>query len=354
MPVHKLDIEEFLLESNGKPVLDVRSPKEYDKAHIPGAVSLPLFDDEERAAIGTLYKQEGREKAVRAGLDFFSGRMKEIELQAMQAFSGMEGREEPVFYIHCWRGGMRSGAVAWLLGLFGYKVFVLADGYKAFRRWVLAQFEKEVSLKILGGYTGSGKTEILDELRKQNHRVIDLEGIANHKGSAFGSLGMPAQPTQEMFENLLAVELWKNRQMASEEEIWMEDESRHIGKLFIPNPLWDQMRKSPVYFLDIPLQERLSHILKGYGEFDKELLMGCVRKITKRLGGLNTKNALKFIEENNIRSAFEILLEYYDKMYEHSLILHKENGIELHKVRAPNVDIGNAFHLVASISEVSK
>ncbi len=342
MPVRKLDIEDFLLKSKGHALLDVRSPKEYEKAHIPGAASLPLFNDEERAVIGTLYKQEGREKAVKAGLDFFSGRMKEIESQAMQIFSEMGGKGEPVFFVHCWRGGMRSGAVAWLLGLFGYKVFVLSDGYKAFRRWALAQFEKEVDLRILGGYTGSGKTEVLEELKNQNRKVIDLERLACHKGSAFGALGMPCQPSQEMFENLLAIELWNNEQIASTEGVWMEDESRHIGKLFIPNSLWNQMRRSPVYFLDIPLQERLEHIMKGYGKFDKESLIGSVRKITKRLGGLNTKKAIDFIEENNVKAAFEILLEYYDKMYEHSLVLHKENNIVLHKISTPNVDINNA------------
>lgn len=342
MPVQKLNIEEFLLKSKGYPVLDVRSPKEYQQAHIPGAFSLPLFDDEQRAVIGTLYKQQGREEAVRAGLDYFSERMKQIESLAMQAFAELNRNDDPVFFVHCWRGGMRSGAVAWLLSLFGYKVYVLTDGYKSFRRWTLEQFEKKADIRILGGFTGSGKTEILDELRKRNEKVIDLENLANHKGSAFGSLGMPAQPSQEMFENLLAVELWQNRDSKVNGSIWMEDESRHIGRLFIPNPLWETMRNSPLYFIDIPMEKRLEHIISGYGCFDKNLLTESVKRITKRLGGLNTKNAIQFIEDGNIKEAFRILLAYYDKMYQHSLDMHKEIDIALHKITASDVDVNNA------------
>lgn len=210
MPIVQTDIENFLKHSVGFPLIDVRSPSEYAHAHIPGAVSIPLFSDEERKIIGTAYKQQGREVAVNEGLDFFSKRLKQIQPEALKLFHKSEENENPVFYIHCWRGGMRSGAVAWLLSLYGYKVVVLKGGYKSFRNWVLAQFEKEYSFKILGGFTGSGKTEVLNELAQLGEKTIDLEMLAHHKGSAFGSLGMPAQPSEEMFENKLAVSLWKN------------------------------------------------------------------------------------------------------------------------------------------------
>ena len=179
---------------------------------------------------------------------------------------------------------------------------------------------------------------------EMNQSVIDLEGLACHKGSAFGSLGMPEQPSQEMFENLLAIELWSS--VANSTDIWLEDESRHIGKSHIPNIIWEKMRVSPLYFIDIPFPKRLDYIVQEYGIYDRENLKSSVRKIEKRLGGLNTKNALQFIDENNVKAAFEILLKYYDKLYQKSLEKHLENGIELHKISSLDVDKSNAALLL--------
>src|SRR5665647_934776 len=199
MPIEPINIENFLTLSRKIPVLDVRSPGEYTQAHIPGAFTLPLFSDEQRKIIGTAYKKESRQIAVNIGLNYFSERMKKIppevinticDWQKARGFSSSaSGAGGTDLLIHCWRGGMRSGAVAWLLNLYGYKIYVLKGGYKSFRNWVLAQFEKKYFFKILGGYTGSGKTEILKEMQRQGKRVIDLEGLAHHKGSAFGALG---------------------------------------------------------------------------------------------------------------------------------------------------------------------
>jgi tRNA 2-selenouridine synthase len=208
---------------------------------------------------------------------------------------------------------MRSGAVAWLLDMYGFKVYTLAGGYKAFRNWVLKQFEKAYNLKILGGYTGSGKTVVLQELKKKNYRVIDLENLANHKGSAFGAIGEKPQPSQEMFENLLALELF--RKISPTAGIWLEDESQRIGRLIIPNSFWEKMRDSPVYFLDIPFEERLDYLVTTYGNFEKEKLAEAIERIQKRLGGLETKTALNLLSEGNIRDCFSILLKYYDKLY---------------------------------------
>ncbi|MEO8821650.1 MAG: tRNA 2-selenouridine(34) synthase MnmH, partial [Ginsengibacter sp.] len=309
MAIEKIDIESFLKLSETFPILDVRSPGEYLHAHIPGAVSVPLFTDEQRKIIGTAYKKESRQKAVNIGLGYFSERMKTIPgevLQIMEEFKDKGDVYQSGILLHCWRGGMRSDAVAWLLNLFGYKVFLLKGGYKFFRRWVLQQFEKEYSLRIIGGYTGSGKTEILNELKLRNKKMIDLEGLANHRGSAFGALGQKPQPSTELFENLLALELWKlsenqnndNAQTKNEDkDIWVEDESAHIGTVGIPKIFWLQMRKSKLYFLDIPFEERLKNVVKVYGDFEKQKLTECVLKIQKRLGGLDTKNTLQFINE---------------------------------------------------------
>ncbi len=305
MAAEKINIENFLKLAEEYPVIDVRSPGEFNHAQIPGAYSLPLFTDEERKIVGTTYKQQSREAAIKIGLDFFGIKMKKMVEEA-------ESLKNKTVLVHCWRGGMRSGAIAWLLDMYGFKVYTLSGGYKAFRNWVLKQFDAAYNLKILGGYTGSGKTVVLQELTSKNYPVIDLEKLANHKGSAFGAIGEKPQPSQEMFENFLAAELFKKSSLA---EIWLEDESQRIGKMIIPNSFWEKMRTSPVYFLDIPFEERLNYLITTYGNFEKEKLGEAIERIQKRLGGLETKTAKNFLAENNIRDCFSILLKYYDKLY---------------------------------------
>lgn len=354
MPVEKIDLEKFLKLSQKVPILDVRSPLEFKHAHIPGAYSVPIFTDEQRGIIGTAYKKEGRPVAVDIGLGFFSESMKTITAEAINiskdyAISPSENKE---FLIHCWRGGMRSDAVAWLLSLYGYKIYVLTGGYKTFRSWALSQFEKKYSLKILGGYTGSGKTDILKELKRKGMAVIDLEYLANHKGSAFGSLGEKPQPTSEMFENLLAIELLKIQNIGEKypinniKEIWIEDESVHIGTVGIPKTFWQQMRNSPLFFLDIPFEERVNYIVNNYGLFDKQDLTACILKIQKRLGGLYTKNAINFLQENNLKDTFSILLKYYDKLYSKSLNNRDNLQAFLNKVTCTKVENSNAEKLI--------
>ena len=236
---------------------------------------------------------------------------------------------------------MRSAGVAWLLDLYGFKVYTLVGGYKSFRKWVLKQFEKTYSLKILGGYTGSGKTFLLQELQKSGQPVIDLEELANHKGSAFGALGEKPQPTQEMFENLLAKELSES----TCSEIWIEDESQRIGVINIPHPFWNSMRSSPIYFIDIPFEERLKHIISQYGNFDKEKLADAIMRIQKRLGGLETKTAINFLLENNVEESFRILLTYYDKLYAKSLKNRENFEALLNIIPCESVTIQNADKL---------
>ena len=235
---------------------------------------------------------------------------------------------------------MRSAGVAWLLDLYGFKVYTLVGGYKAYRKWVLAQFEKEYDFSIIGGYTGSGKTLLLHELAKEGQTIIDLEGLAHHKGSAFGALGEKDQPKQEMFENLLAgsLQLAGSRELHPVSGIWLEDESQRIGNLQIPMPLWSTMRKSPVYFLDIPFEERLNYLTQEYGKFEKEKLVNAVIRIQKRLGGLETKNAINHLLENNQRECFRILLTYYDKWYSKGLHNRENLSSLLNKIPCKNVD----------------
>ena len=354
MAIKKITVTEFLQKASLHPVLDVRSPGEFIHAHIPGAFSLPLFSDEERKIVGTAYKQQGKQRAIKLGLDFFGVKMKgmveEVEnltAKNIKNVSDGNGAKPPsgppvpertgglgAVVIHCWRGGMRSAGVAWLLDLYGYEVYTLVGGYKAYRNWVLQQFEKEYDCKILGGYTGSGKTDLLKQLQKNNQPVLDLEGIASHKGSAFGALGQPTQPTQEMFENILAIALNKFHHT----NFYVEDESQRIGVLNIPNVFWKKMRTKPVYFIDIPFEQRLDYITEEYGGHEKEKLVNAIIRIQKRLGPLETKTAISFLIENNYKECFKILLHYYDKYYLKGLNNRENISALLNKIECSAVD----------------
>ena len=347
MAVQKIDIDNFIIETSASIgsslrssiTIDVRSPAEFEHAHIPHALNLPLFDNEQRALIGTTYKKQSREAAIKVGLPLFGAKMLPM-IETVEAWIKDRQKEndltKPTIYVHCWRGGMRSAAVAWLLDLYGYKVIQLTGGYKAYRNWVLAQFTIPYSLKVLGGYTGSGKTEILHALQEKNYAVIDLEGLAHHKGSAYGAIGQLPQPSQEMFENIVAEKLLEvNKKQKS---IWIEDESQRIGTVLIPTPLFHLMRNSTCYFMTIPFEQRLNFIVEGYGSFDQKSLIEATMRIQKRLGGLETKTAIDFITAGALKEAFSILLKYYDKWYEKNAKNEVLPKIELIPVSSETVD----------------
>jgi|SRR6476661_318726 len=307
MPRHSL--AEFL--ALPYPILDVRAPIEFAQGHIPGAVSLPLFTDEERARIGTVYKQASQERAVLLGLDFFGPKMSALVKQAQRLAPDRQVR------LHCWRGGMRSGAVLWLLELAGFKVHLLDKGYKDYRRAVLAEFEQPRQWRVLGGLTGSGKTDVLHHLADApGHPVLDLEQLACHKGSSFGAIGQPPQPTQEQFENNLAAALLT---LPKGEAIWVEDESRQIGRLTVPARLFEQLQEAPRWLLDVPRAARVAKLAAEYGSQDPALLSEAVERLAKRLGGLATKEALAAIAAGDMARMVEICLDYYDKTYSYGL-----------------------------------
>ncbi|MBK6389270.1 MAG: tRNA 2-selenouridine(34) synthase MnmH [Saprospiraceae bacterium] len=303
---HSTSIEEWL-QATDLPILDVRSPSEYAHGHVPGAHSIPLFDDEGRALVGTTYKQAGKSEALIQGLELAGPKLADIVKAALAIAPLKKVR------LHCWRGGMRSGSVAWLLHTMGFEqVLTLTGGYKVYRNWVLAQFEKKYELYILGGRTGSAKTDVLKQLAAHQLPVIDLEGLAHHKGSAFGWIGEQAQPTQEQFENNLA----QNLHPQASASIWMEDESERIGMVRIPNTVYEQIRSAPVFFLDIPITVRIPHLVKTYSHFGDEKLETSILRISKRLGGLNTKLALDALKIKDYTEVARITLGYYDKYYE--------------------------------------
>ena len=347
MAVKRISITEFVSMMEQYPILDVRSPLEYAHAHMKNAYSLPLFSDEERKVVGTAYKQQGKQPAIKLGLNYFGVKMAAMVSEVESLLAASPDPNNKVVLVHCWRGGMRSAGVAWLLDLYGYTVYTLAGGYKAYRNWVLAQFMLPYQCKVLGGFTGSGKTETLQSLKALGQPIIDLEGLAHHKGSTFGNLGQPAQPSQEQFENLLAQSLFKIH--SDHHYVWVEDESRRIGLVNIPTPLFEQMRKSKLYYLDIPFASRLQFIVSGYGKFEKDQLMSAILRIKKRLGGLETKTAINYLIEDDIINSFSVLLVYYDKLYLKGAYNRENAETLIHKIEVATVDPSlNAATLLAS------
>ncbi|HEX2536410.1 MAG TPA: tRNA 2-selenouridine(34) synthase MnmH [Chitinophagaceae bacterium] len=325
MAINRVDIETFLQLTETHPVFDVRSEGEYAHARMPGALSLPLFSNEERKVIGTQYKQESVQQAIKTGLRYFGPKLVPmVEVVERMVEERGSGKEVAVY---CWRGGMRSGAVAWLLDLYGFQVHTLAGGYKAFRRWALKQFGREYPLQLLSGYTGSGKTETLLQWQREGRLVIDLEGLAGHKGSAFGNIGLPPQPSQEQFENSLAMELRKvMARCGPGDSIWVEDESQRLGTVNLPLTFYRHMRTRPVHFREVSFEERLQRIVSEYGKAETERLIHAILRIRKRLGGLDAKNAVNHLMEGQIEDCFRILLRYYDKQYDRCAVVNRSMG----------------------------
>ncbi len=286
--------------------IDVRSPGEYTQGHIPGAFSLPLFSDEERKVVGTLYKQDSPSAALLKGLDYVGPRMSGFVRQAAEWSAGRK------ILLYCWRGGKRSQSMAWLLETAGMEIYVLRGGYKTFRRVVLDWRIPEIPFLILGGFTGSKKSRILRTLESKGEVVLDLEDLARHKGSAFGAIGENPQPSQEQFENELFFHpCFRGRP----KRIWIEDESKAIGKLRISTALFEKMRASDLIFLKTEREKRIDYIAAEYGRADDVLLKDSILRLKKRLGGLRLKQALEAMDNLDIKKAVSIILEYYDQTY---------------------------------------
>jgi tRNA 2-selenouridine synthase len=302
----KIQITDFLTLAATIPVIDVRSPSEFRTGHIPGAYNIPLFDDKERETVGIKYKNEGRGKAILKGLQLTGPSM------YLKMEEALKLAKDNKLLVHCWRGGMRSEAMAWLFSMADIETQILDGGYKSYRHHILERLSEKRKYIVLGGLTGSGKTEILKFMKETGHQVIDLEGIACHKGSAFGSLGQPDQPTSEHFANLLYHELDKTDR---NNVLWLEDESKNIGTVFMPDQFFFNMRESPVIALIMNVETRMPRLLKEYSSYPEEILISSILRISKRLGGDNTKEAIGELKESNFSRAIEITLNYYDKTY---------------------------------------
>ncbi len=332
----KVPVTQFLALREEVPVVDVRSPAEYALGHIPGALNIPLFDDYQRAEVGTTYKEEGNLKAVLRGLELagpsFAARLERAVAVAgsgPMAAAGNEpltvaGNGPPAaaggrpLALYCWRGGMRSEAMAWLFSLGGIEPQILMGGYKAYRNHILQGVGERRSYIILGGLTGSGKTAILRQIALSGAQVADLEGLASHRGSAFGALGLPPQPSSEHFANLLYDQL---SLFSSGEPVWLEDESRNIGNVFMPDNFYSQMQESPVIALMMDIETRLPRLISEYTLFPVEEVISAIMKISKRLGEERARKAITALQQNDYSTAVRIILEYYDKAYRYDLAM---------------------------------
>ncbi len=303
------------------PLIDVRSPSEYYKGHLPNSINIPLFDNNERSIIGTIYKKEGRKKAVIEGLTFFERKMESLLdnlFKSIESYKTIPNKNNEFFIrIYCSRGGMRSQSIAWLLEKYKFNPITLKGGYKIYRRWVLDSFSKKMNIVVIGGKTGTGKTRLLSLLDKYKYQTIDLEGFACHRGSTFGGLGMKEQPSNEKFENLIAEKLYSFK---CSNNIFVEAESANIGKCKIPHEFFNQMKNSRRIEIIRSESNRLDELIDTYSVFKKEELQESVLRIKKRLGPQRTKIALESINNERWDLVCKSVLDYYDKCYEYEKV----------------------------------
>ncbi len=292
-------------------VIDARTPLEYVEDHLPGAINIPVLNDFERIEIGTIYKQQGPVAARTRGLELTCHRFPFIVNKITEAAQG-----RPLL-IYCWRGGLRSKSIATLLEMTGHKVARLEGGYRSFRKAVSSFFESvrlPVQLVVLHGMTGAGKTEFMLQLPPERYTVIDLEGLARHRGSAFGSLGMGEQPSQKRFESLL----WNDfRQSGTDRPVIIEGESKRIGRVTLPGNLYEVMAGSIKVWCDVSIETRVKRLTAEYArhEYRQDMADG-LERIRKKLGTQQYEKILGDLNAWNIQAVARGLIEnYYDKLY---------------------------------------
>lgn len=326
--VETIEIDKFLEMKESITPVDVRSPIEFDHSRVPGSINIPLFSNEERASIGWTYKHKGQEEAIRLGESYA---VPKIPSYLEQAELHSENGEVIVL---CARGGMRSSRFSDFLSENGFKVFRLNKGYKNYRRHVLGSFQKKLNLTVLAGKTGCGKTEILEKLSEMKEQVIDLEGFASHRGSAFGTIGYGMQPSTEYFENRLFETIGHFK---TQKRIWVEDESLNIGKIFLPQEFYDQMKEAPQVLVNMDRESRISRLCEDYGQSGSIPLKAGLEKIRKKLGMENYSKAVAALDSGRMADAVSIVLGYYDKCYDYSMAL--KNRRTLFRIESGNGDI---------------
>ena len=307
-------------QGNFSEIIDVRSPAEYRGDRIPGAINLPVLNNEERAKVGTIYKQVSPFAARKIGAALVA---QNISAHLMNHFANKE--KEYSALVYCWRGGQRSQSLGIVLEKIGWRVVVLEGGYKTYRAYIRAEMEKlplQFQYRVLSGLTGTGKTYILRELAKRGQQVLDLEAIANHRGSLLGQEWQTqpmAQPSQKRFESLLVQELQK---FDPNKTVWVEAESNKIGQLYLPNSLWQKLKTANCLELELPKAVRINWLIKQYPHLIDypEVLKSKLQILKSRYGNYKIEEWFDSIERGQWTALVEDLLtHHYDPAYHRSL-----------------------------------
>jgi tRNA 2-selenouridine synthase len=317
-----ISVEEFLRLREDLPVVDVRSEGEFAEGHIRGAFNIPLLNNAERVAVGTDYKQKGQLEAIKTGFRLVGPRILDIVNEAGRIADSRE------LLVHCWRGGMRSSNFCQFAGMAKIGTHQVNGGYKAYRNHAASSFGLPFNLSVIGGFTGSGKSEILQALARKGEQIIDLENLSNHKGSVFGGLMMPPQPTAEQFQNELFEEILK---LDLSKRIWIEDESITIGKIVLPDLFWRKMSSSPIIEMHVSKEVRIERLVNEYGRANKTEFLAAMSAIVKKLGGQHFQAAKEKLMTDDMHTVIDILLTYYDKAYSTGLVKRQSRV----KVKAP-------------------
>lgn len=310
----EIDIDEFIKKKEKFCVIDVRSESEFNEDHILGAINVPILDDEERKFIGTLYKEKGVKAAKAMARQITMPKM----LEKLNLIYSIIDNNKKTPLIYCARGGDRSGIIATFLAMENTYVFRLKGGYKAYRGHVLNYFNNIFykDIKVFYGLTGTGKTEVLLELKRNGLPIIDLEGLANNRGSVFGHIGLGIQPSQKKFDS----DLYNALNYIKEDYIIVEGESKKIGRLYIPEQFYDKMIRGDAYLIECSLELRIKRIIDEYGGYLQENKEEIVRSIGILKAQIGTEKTTELINQFNSGKLYELvnylLVNYYDILYE--------------------------------------
>lgn len=322
--------------------IDVRSPVEFAQGHIPGAINIPLFADDERARIGTLYKQVDKGQALALGEKIARPKVDGI-------IEEIKGLLPAVLVIYCWRGGKRSTEICRLVNEAGIPARRMTGGYKAYRAGIRKSIEQPRKLVVLGGKTGSGKTAILLGLKAQGLQVIDLEGLASHKGSVFGHINEKPQPSTEQFENDFHQEL---QQLNPEKVLLLENESYVIGSVHLPPPLLQQMRAAPLLIVEVGVDARVKRLVQEYTSTDRQELITACQRIAKKLTAPKLEEVTEFLENDDFSAACTILLGYYDHYYNRGI--EKRKNQEIYSLSLDGFDLdGDVVRVKNMVNDLS-
>lgn len=294
--------------------IDVRSPAEYTGGHIPGAVNIPIFNDEERAKVGTIYRQVSVEDAKHLGLSVVSAKLPNIIEQIRQL-----SKDDQKVIVYCWRGGMRSKSIVSVLEMMGISALQLMGGFKAYRQYVLdrlKQYEVKPMIVVLCGSTGIGKTSIIKQLAERAIPVIDLEYLANHRGSAFGQIGLGKSATAQNFDAYLLKEL---DELNNKPYIVVECESKRIGNVYLPEGLFNAMQQGKKILVSANIEVRVDRLMEEYLDnynSNADAIVASIASLRRRLGNKKTDILISQFKAGQIREVVKtLLIEYYDPMY---------------------------------------